>query len=86
MAIQRVTFTEWTPDLPGVVENLSVAENVVPTAVGYAPFPTAVDYSAAASENLNAVFAGRFNTTTNIFAGAAGTAGKAGLVIVYEYA
>ena len=71
MAIQRVTFTEWTPDLPGVVENLSVAQNVVPTAVGYAPFPTAVDYSAAASENLNNVFAGRFNTTTNIFAGGA---------------
>ena len=71
MAIQRVTFTEWTPDLPGVVENLSAAENVVPTAVGYAPFPTAVDYSAAASEDLNSVFAGRFNTTTNVFAGGA---------------
>ena len=71
MAIQRVTFTEWTPDLPGVVENLSVAENVVPTAVGYSPFPTAVDYSAAASENLNNVFAGRFSNTTEVFAGGA---------------
>ena len=71
MAIQRVTFTEWTPDLPGIAENLSVALNVVPTAIGYAPFPTAVDYSAAASENLNSVTAGRFNATTNVFAGGA---------------
>ena len=71
MATQRVTFTEWTPDLPGVAENLSVALNVVPTAIGYAPFPTAVDYSAAASENLNNVYAGRFSTTTNVFAGGA---------------
>jgi hypothetical protein len=71
MAIQRVTFTEWTPDLPGIAENLSIAKNVVPTSIGYAPFPTAVDYSAAASENLNNVFAGRFAATTTIFAGGA---------------
>jgi hypothetical protein len=71
MAIQRVTFTEWTPDLPGVAENLSIAKNVVPTAIGYAPFPTAVDYSDAASENLNNVFAGRFAATTTVFAGGA---------------
>jgi hypothetical protein len=69
MAIQRVTFTEWTPDLPGIAENLSIAKNVVPTAIGYAPFPTGVDYSGAASETLNNVFAGRFNTTTSVFAG-----------------
>lgn len=69
MATQRITFTEWTPDLPGIAENLSVAKNVVPTAIGYAPFPTAVDYSGAASENLNMVFAGRFNTTNTVFAG-----------------
>lgn len=69
MAIQRVTFTEWTPDLPGIAENLSIAKNVVPTSIGYAPFPTAVDYSAAASENLNNVFAGRFAATTTVFAG-----------------
>jgi hypothetical protein len=71
MANQRIAFTEWTPDLPGVAENLSIAKNVVPTALGYNPFPTAVNYSAAASENLNNVFAGKFNTTTNIFAGGA---------------
>lgn len=71
MATQRITFTEWTPDQPSIVENLSVAKNVVPAAVGFTPFPTAVDYSAAASESLNNVFAGRFSTTTNVFAGGA---------------
>jgi hypothetical protein len=71
MANQRIAFTEWTPDLAGVAENLSVAKNVVPTALGYNPFPTAVNYSAAASENLNNVFAGRFSATTTIFAGGA---------------
>jgi hypothetical protein len=71
MATQRITFTEWTPDQPSIVENLSVAKNVVPAAVGFVPFPTAVDYSAAASENLNNIFAGRFSTTTNVFAGGA---------------
>lgn len=69
MAIQRIAFTEWTPDQPAVVENLSIAKNVVPALNGYTPFPLAVDYSASASENLNNVFAGRFATTTNVFAG-----------------
>lgn len=71
MAIQQVKFTEWTPDQPSIVENLSSALNVVPAAVGYIPFPTAVDYSLSASENLNSVFAGKFSTTTNVFAGGA---------------
>ena len=71
MATQRIAFTEWTPDLAGVAENLSIAKNVVPTALGYNPFPLGVDYSAAASENLNNVFAGKFSATTNIFAGGA---------------
>lgn len=71
MATQRITFTEWTPDQPSIVENLAYAYNVVPAAVGYNPFPTAVDYSADASENLNSVFAGRFSSTTNVFAGGA---------------
>jgi hypothetical protein len=53
MATQRVTFTEWTPDQPSVVENLSVAKNVVPAAVGFIPMPLAVDYSGSATENLN---------------------------------
>jgi hypothetical protein len=69
MATQRITFTEWTPDQPGVVENLSIAKNVIPASVGYIPISTAVNYSASASENLNNVFAGRFSSTTTIFAG-----------------
>lgn len=71
MPTQNVTFTEWTPDQPSIVENLSSAKNVVPAAVGYIPFPLAVDYSQAASENLNNVFAGKFSSTTNVFAGGA---------------
>jgi len=69
MATQRITFTEWTPDQPSIVENLSVALNVAPAAVGFIPLPLAEDYSSAASENLNNVFAGKFSATTNIFAG-----------------
>jgi hypothetical protein len=69
MPTQRITFTEWTPDQPGIVKNLSIAQNVIPAAVGYIPIPTAVNYSASASENLNNVFAGRFSSTTTIFAG-----------------
>jgi len=69
MALQQVVFTEWTPDQPSIVENLSIAKNVVPAAVGYIPFPLPVDYSLSASESLNNVFAGRFSATTNIFAG-----------------
>jgi hypothetical protein len=71
MATQRIAFTEWTPDLAGVAQNLSVAKNVVPSALGYNPFPTAVDYSAAASEDLNNVFAGKFSSTTTVFSGGA---------------
>jgi hypothetical protein len=71
MPTQRITFTEWTPDQPSIVENLSIAKNVVPAGVGFTPFPTAVDYSAAASENINNIFAGRFSATTNVFAGGA---------------
>lgn len=69
MATQRITFTDWTPDQPSIVENLSVAKNVVPAAVGFIPMPLPVDYSNSASENLNNVFAGKFSSTTNVFAG-----------------
>lgn len=69
MATQRIEFTEWTPDQPSVVTNLSKAEGVFATAIGYSPFPSAVDYSQAASENLNNTFAARFSATNSIFAG-----------------
>jgi hypothetical protein len=53
MPTQTITFTEWTPDLPSVAKNLANALNVVPTAIGYAPFPTAVDYSASHGNSTN---------------------------------
>lgn len=69
MPTQRIEFTEWTPDRPGVVGNLTVAKNVVPSYVGYIPFPKAIDYSGTASENLNSAVAGRLSTVTEVFAG-----------------
>lgn len=66
-----INFGEWVPDQPGVSGNLTEAKNVYPIATGYAPFPLATDYSAAASETLNNVVAGKSGTTTQIFAGGA---------------
>jgi hypothetical protein len=59
MAITRVDFTEWLPDQPGVIGALTNAQNVVPKAVGYGPFPIEEDYSGSASENLNNVVAAK---------------------------
>jgi hypothetical protein len=70
MAISRVTFGEWTPDQPGITNGLQRAENVFSKAVGYGPLPTVVDYSAAASENLNNVVAAKTTIgATLVFAG-----------------
>lgn len=70
MANQRVTFGEWLPDQPGVVGALTTAKNCYPRAVGYGPFPSEVDYSQAASENLNNVVAARDSSgNTRVFAG-----------------
>jgi hypothetical protein len=70
MAISRVTFGEWTPDQPGITNGLQRAENVFSKAVGYGPIPVIVDYSAAASENLNSVVAAKTTIgATLIFAG-----------------
>jgi hypothetical protein len=70
MAISRVTFGEWTPDQPGITNGLRRAENVYSKAVGYGAIPTVVDYSAAASENLNNVVAGKTTVgATIVFAG-----------------
>ena len=70
MAISRVTFGEWTPDQPGLTNGLRRAENVYPKLVGYGAIPIAVDYSAAASESLNNVVAGKTTSGgTTVFAG-----------------
>ena len=66
---QRLTFGEWLPDQPGVAGTLQVANNVIAQTVGYGPFPTLVDLSTSASENLNSVHAGEFGATSAIFAG-----------------
>jgi hypothetical protein len=72
MAISRISFGEWTPDQPGITNGLRRAENVYPKLVGYGAISTAVDYSAAASENLNNVVAGKTTAgATTLFAGGA---------------
>ena len=71
MATQRIAFTEWTPDQPSIVENLSVARNVIPSSVGFSSFPLALDYSLAASEDLNNAITGKFGATNVTFAGGA---------------
>lgn len=69
MATTRVTFGEWLPDQPGVIGALTTAKNCYPRAVGYGPFPQEVDYSAAASADLNNVVAARTTDgTTRVFA------------------
>ena len=70
MAISSISFGEWTPDQPGITNGLRRAENVYPKLVGYGAIPTVVDYSAAASENLNNVVAGKTTAgATIVFAG-----------------
>ena len=69
MATARINFTEWLPDQPSTVGALIDVNNTVPLSIGYSPFPSAVNYSNSASENLNNVYAGKFSTTTQLFAG-----------------
>lgn len=71
MATVRLNFGEWLPDQPAVVESLKSATNVVPLAIGYESFPSSENYSNAASENLLTAFAGKFGTSTVLFAGGA---------------
>ena len=71
MATQRINFSEWTPDQPSVAGTLLDVNNAVPLQVGYGIFPQAVDYSNAASESLNNVYAGKFSNITELFAGGA---------------
>jgi hypothetical protein len=72
MAINRISFGEWTPDQPGITNGLQRAENVFSKAVGYGAINAAEDYSGAASENLNNVVAGKTAAgATLVFAGGA---------------
>jgi len=69
MPTQRISFKDWLPDQPSVLDAVSEANNVIPLAVGYGPFKSSVDYSQAASENLNNVFATKYSNDVKIFAG-----------------
>lgn len=68
MAIQRIELTEWLPDQPGLTGALTDAKNVVSQQVGYGPFPSAVNFSEAASDNLISVYGAREpNGDTELF-------------------
>jgi hypothetical protein len=69
MSIQRLQFKDWLPDQPANSGSLNDAKNVYPTGVGYAPFPSAADFSNAASENLNSVFVAKWGDEVEVFAG-----------------
>ena len=72
MAINRISFGEWTPDQPGITNGLQRAENVFSKAVGYGAINASEEYSAAASENLTNVVAGKTAAgATLVFAGGA---------------
>ena len=59
MPTQRIQFSEWLPDQPGITGALTDAKNCVSQAVGYGPFPQPVEFSEAASENLTSLFASK---------------------------
>jgi hypothetical protein len=69
MPTQRIAFKDWLPDQPSVLDAVSEANNVIPLAVGYGPFKSAVNYSQDASENLTNVFATKVDNDVSVFAG-----------------
>ena len=71
MATQRIMFSEWLPDQPSVTGALVDAKNVIPSAVGYRPFPQTKNYGTGAPEQLNSVVSAKFATKTELFAGSA---------------
>ena len=68
MATTRINFTEWMPDQPGVAGAITEAKNVYPVVNGYSPLPLEVEFSNAASEPLNNLFAAKKNNATYLFA------------------
>jgi hypothetical protein len=71
MPTQRIQFKEWLPDQPSILDAVSEANNVIPLAVGYGPFRSAVNYSGVATEDLNNCFAAKVDADVTIFAGGA---------------
>jgi hypothetical protein len=68
MAKQKVLFGEWLPDQPGITGAVTDAINCYPVTNGYAPFKSEANYSNNAGQTLSMVFAGKFNSSTNLFA------------------
>ena len=73
MSVQRVNLGEWTPDMPSTTgtesTGLSDARNVYPNNVGYSPFPTTVDVSPSADQDLTSVYAGKDGALVQVFTG-----------------
>ena len=69
MPTQRIAFKDWLPDQPSILDAVSEANNVIPLAVGYGPFKSAVNYSGDASENLTNVYATKVDNDVSVFAG-----------------
>jgi hypothetical protein len=69
MPTQRISFKDWLPDQPSILDTVSDANNVIPLAIGYGPFRSSVDYSQSASENLTNVFATKVDNDVSVFAG-----------------
>jgi len=69
MTTQRIQFKDWLPDQPSILDTVSEANNVIPLALGYGAFKSAVNYSADASENLTNVFATKVDNDVTLFAG-----------------
>jgi hypothetical protein len=69
MATTKLNFGEWMPDQPSISGALVDAKNVVSQAIGYGPLPTAATFSAAATENLTTLVAGKTpQNATKLFA------------------
>ena len=69
MTTQRIQFKDWLPDQPSILDTVAEANNVIPLAVGYGAFKSAVNYSADASEDLTNVFATKVDNDVTLFAG-----------------
>jgi len=68
MPTQRIAFGEWMPDQSGISGALMEAKNVVSSAIGYGPVPSAVAFSDAATENLLSLYAAKNpDSTTQLF-------------------
>ena len=76
MTVKRVALGEWTPDLPSTIgtesTGLADARNVYPNNVGYSPFPTPIDITNPADEEITSVYAGKNGALVQVFGGSDG--------------